>query len=56
MFIREARTLPLGACLVREIAGRSIGLFNLGGRSYALHNRCPHSGGPACLWRVYIAM
>ena len=30
------------------IAGREIGLFNLGGEYYALANRCPHSGGSLC--------
>lgn len=52
VFICEAETLPPGARLVREIAGRSIGLFNVRGRFYALHNRCPHRGGPVCLGPV----
>jgi nitrite reductase (NADH) small subunit len=52
VFICEAETLPPGARVVREIAGRSIGLFNVGGRFYALQNRCPHRGGPVCLGPV----
>ena len=32
--------------------GRSIGVFNVGGRLYALHNGCPHRGGPLCEGRV----
>ena len=31
-----------------SIAGRDIGLFNLGGAFYALSNRCPHAGGSLC--------
>jgi 3-phenylpropionate/trans-cinnamate dioxygenase ferredoxin subunit len=31
-----------------EIAGRSIGVFNLAGEYFALRNRCPHQGGPLC--------
>ena len=35
-----------------EIEGRSIGVFNVGGRFYALHNGCPHKGGPLCEGRL----
>jgi nitrite reductase (NADH) small subunit len=31
-----------------EIDGRSVGVFNVDGRFYALHNRCPHRGGTLC--------
>jgi nitrite reductase/ring-hydroxylating ferredoxin subunit len=31
-----------------EIEGRSIGVFNVGGRYYALRNQCPHAGGRLC--------
>jgi len=31
-----------------EIDGRSIGVFNVGGRFYALRNTCPHAGGRLC--------
>lgn len=31
-----------------EIAGRSIGVFNVDGEFFALRNRCPHQGGPLC--------
>ena len=33
--------------------GRSIGIFNIEGKWYALRNRCPHQGAPLCtgpLW------
>ena len=30
------------------VAGRSIGVFNVGGEYFAIRNRCPHQGGPLC--------
>lgn len=32
-----------------DVAGISIGVFNVGGTFYALKNRCPHQGAPLCL-------
>ena len=32
--------------------GREIGIFNVGGKFYALANRCPHKGGPLCHGRI----
>lgn len=37
---------------VVEVAGRSIGVFNVDGEYYALRNSCPHQGGPLCVGRV----
>ena len=31
---------------------RSIGVFRVGDRFYAVRNRCPHMGGPLCQGRV----
>ena len=42
-----AEILPGGRKIV-EVAGRSIGVFNVGGEFVALRNRCPHQGGPLC--------
>jgi nitrite reductase (NADH) small subunit len=44
--------LPPGERRVVEVAGRSIGVFNVSGRFYALHNGCPHKGGPLCEGRI----
>jgi 3-phenylpropionate/trans-cinnamate dioxygenase ferredoxin subunit len=30
------------------VKGREIGVFNVGGKFYALANRCPHAGGALC--------
>jgi nitrite reductase (NADH) small subunit len=48
-FVCRADELPAGGRVVRELAGRSIGVFNVSGRFYALQNRCPHRGGALCL-------
>jgi 3-phenylpropionate/trans-cinnamate dioxygenase ferredoxin subunit len=40
--------IPPGERKLVEVAGRSIGVFNIGGEFFALRNRCPHQGGPLC--------
>ncbi len=37
-----------GACLQVEVAGRSLGLFRVGGQFRAVLNHCPHEGAPVC--------
>jgi nitrite reductase/ring-hydroxylating ferredoxin subunit len=44
--------LPPGERRIVAVAGRTIGLFNVGGRFYALRNGCPHKGGPLCEGRI----
>jgi 3-phenylpropionate/trans-cinnamate dioxygenase ferredoxin subunit len=44
--------IPPGGRKVMEVAGRSIGIFNVGGEFYALRNTCPHQGGPLCQGRL----
>jgi nitrite reductase/ring-hydroxylating ferredoxin subunit len=44
--------LPPGARRIIEVEGRSIGVFNIGGRFYALRNTCPHQGAPLCLGSI----
>src|SRR5688572_573643 len=41
--------IPPGGRKIVEVSGRSIGVFNVGGRYFALRNSCPHQGGPLCL-------
>jgi nitrite reductase (NADH) small subunit len=43
-----ASELAPGERRIVQLAGRSIGVFNVGGRFYALHNGCPHKGGALC--------
>jgi nitrite reductase (NADH) small subunit len=40
--------LAAGERVICEVDGLSVGVFNVGGRLYALHNRCPHKGGALC--------
>lgn len=44
--------LPLGKRKIVTLKGRSIGVFNIGGRYFALQNRCPHRGAPVCEGRL----
>lgn len=44
--------IPPGERVIVEIAGRSVGVFNVGGEFYALRNTCPHQGGPLCQGRL----
>ncbi|MDQ2683581.1 MAG: Rieske (2Fe-2S) protein [Chloroflexota bacterium] len=47
--VATVEEIPPGARKIVEVAGRSIGVFNLGGEFFALRNRCPHQGGPLCV-------
>lgn len=40
--------IPPGGRKIVEIGGRSIGVFNVDGRFYAIRNRCPHEGAALC--------
>jgi nitrite reductase/ring-hydroxylating ferredoxin subunit len=46
--ICAAEELPEGTHSVFEVAGRQIGVFNVGGRFFALPNVCFHQNGPLC--------
>jgi nitrite reductase/ring-hydroxylating ferredoxin subunit len=36
-----------------SVGGRSIGVFRVRDRFFAIRNRCPHQGGPLCEGRVF---
>jgi nitrite reductase/ring-hydroxylating ferredoxin subunit len=46
--VASVEEIPEGERKIVEIAGRSIGVFNVNGEYFALRNRCPHQGGPLC--------
>jgi nitrite reductase/ring-hydroxylating ferredoxin subunit len=46
--VARARDIPDGERLIVDVSGRSVGVFNVNGRFYALLNRCPHRGGQLC--------
>jgi len=48
---RVADFLP-GQRRVVDVGRRSIGVFRIGDRFYALNNSCPHQGGPLCAGRI----
>jgi 3-phenylpropionate/trans-cinnamate dioxygenase ferredoxin subunit len=50
--VATVEEIPPGGRKLVEAAGRSIGVFNIGGAFYALRNRCPHQGGPLCSGRL----
>ncbi len=50
--VGRASELPPGARIIVEVEGRSIGVFNVHGRYYALRNRCPHQAAPLCLGAI----
>ena len=46
--VARADSLPEGGRLIVDVNGRSIGIFRVRGRLYALLNRCPHEGAELC--------
>jgi nitrite reductase/ring-hydroxylating ferredoxin subunit len=50
--VAVASEIAPGSCKIVTVAGREIGIFNLGGEFFALANRCPHEGGPLCRGRI----
>ncbi|HEX4518632.1 MAG TPA: Rieske 2Fe-2S domain-containing protein [Gaiellaceae bacterium] len=48
--------IPPGSRKIVTVEGRSIGVFNVGGRFYAVRNTCPHQGASLCLGELYGAL
>jgi nitrite reductase (NADH) small subunit len=44
--VAEVADVPDGQGRVVDVAGRTLAIFNVGGRFYAIDNTCPHRGGP----------
>jgi len=44
--VADVDELADGQARVVEVAGRTVALFNVGGRLYAMDNECAHRGGP----------
>ena len=44
--VAEVAEIPEGQGRVIEVQGRTIALFQSGGKFFALDNTCPHRGGP----------
>ena len=48
--------IPEDAGLVVNVGSRSIGVFRVRDRFYALRNVCAHQGGPVCTGRLFPAL
>lgn len=46
--VAAVEDIPPGQRRIVTVAGREVGIFNVGGRFYAVRNRCPHQAGPLC--------
>ena len=46
ILVGKATDVPAGEGRVVEAGGRTLAVFNVAGRYYALDNECPHRGGP----------
>jgi nitrite reductase/ring-hydroxylating ferredoxin subunit len=51
--VAKVADFPPGERRIVEHGRRSIGVFRVGDRFYALNNHCPHLGGPLCLGRTH---
>lgn len=40
--------IPINSFKVVDAGGRSIGVYNIEGEFYAIHNYCPHQGAKLC--------
>ena len=43
---------PEGSHKVVDVAGRQVGIFNIGGELHGLPNICPHQTGPVCEGKI----
>jgi nitrite reductase/ring-hydroxylating ferredoxin subunit len=50
--VAHVEDFPPGSRRIVTIDGRSVGVFNVDGRFYALRNSCPHQGAPLCTGTV----
>lgn len=46
--VAAVEELPVGTFRIVQIEGRSIGVYNVKGEYYAVHNYCPHQGAELC--------
>ncbi|HEV8635843.1 MAG TPA: Rieske (2Fe-2S) protein [Chloroflexota bacterium] len=50
--VATVEEIPPGGRKIVKVQGREVGVFNLGGRFYALKNVCRHQGARVCLGKV----
>ena len=44
--VASVTDIPAGQARAFMVDAREVAVFNVGGRFYAIENRCPHQGGP----------
>jgi len=44
--VAKVSELDSGKCLVKDVGGSTIAIFNVDGKFYAIDEYCPHQGGP----------
>lgn len=49
IMLGPVNAVPDGGSKIFDVGGRSIGVFNVKGKLYAMRNVCPHHGAPLCL-------
>jgi nitrite reductase/ring-hydroxylating ferredoxin subunit len=54
--VGKSDEIPPGSRKIVRVAGRSIGVFNVGGEYFAIRNRCPHQGAPLCEGKLWGAL
>ena len=54
--IGKSDEIQPGSRKIVRVAGRSIGVFNVGGEFFAIRNRCPHQGAPLCEGKLWGAL
>lgn len=47
-YVGNAADIPEGSHKTVDVSGRSIGVYNIKGEYYAIHNYCPHQGAKLC--------
>jgi 3-phenylpropionate/trans-cinnamate dioxygenase ferredoxin subunit len=52
LVVGPAARVPPGARTLVQHGPHQVAVFNVGGRLYAVRNRCPHHGGPLCHGRI----
>jgi 3-phenylpropionate/trans-cinnamate dioxygenase ferredoxin subunit len=50
--VAAADEIKPGGVKIVTVKGRSIGVFNVAGKYYALLNKCPHQGAELCRGRI----
>ena len=50
--IAHVDEVPAGQGRVFKVLGKSVALFNVAGRYFAINNICPHEGGPLAKGRI----